>query len=415
MRFVVWFTVLFVVAVVAARTIGSNDGLVSFYWSGWRMDVSMNLFLIGLAGTCFVLVTAIQAVNALVGLPRRSREWRVARHDRVAQASLRDALAQYLGGRYGRARKAAQRALAAQANTPEMAQDNEFTVLGHLLAAGSAHRLQDRAQRDEQLARALDLSRRSAAARSAEEGARLLAAEWAIDDRDAPRALELLADLPPGVARRTHALRLKLQATRLARQPHEALKTARLLAKHQGFSDEAALGLIRALAAEVLDAAHDADQVRRVWQQLDPADRRDAFVAARAAARAAQLGASDDGRLWLRPFWDRLGELTADDRVALAHALVACVGGIGADWLPRLEAAQQAFAREGAVAYAVGCVLAERQLWGRARVGLQQAADDPLLPGAARRHAWRLLARLAEQQGDENATVRCQAAAASIG
>ena len=415
MRFAVWFTLLFVVAVVAARTLGSNDGLVSFYWSGWRMDVSMNLFLIGLAGTCFALVTAIRAVSALVGLPRRSREWRVARRDRVAQAALRDALAQYFGGRYGRAQKAAQRALAAQANTPEMAQDNEFTVLGHLLAAGSAHRLQDRAQRDEQLARALDLSRRSAAARSAEEGARLLAAEWAIDDRDAQRALDLLAELPPGVARRTHALRLKLQATRLARQPQEALKTARLLANHQGFSRDAALGLVRSLAFEVLDDARDADQVRRVWQQLDLADRRDAFVAARAATRAAHLGAPDDGRLWLRPFWDRLGDTGPDERAALAHALVACLDGIGADWLPRLEAAQQAFAREGAVAYAVGCALAERRLWGRARVGLQQAADDDQLSGAARRRAWRLLGQAAEAQGDEAAAARYQAAAAAVG
>ena len=35
----------------------------------------------------------------------------------------------------------------------------------------------------------------------------------------ARRALELLAELPPGAARRTHALRLKLKATRMARQP----------------------------------------------------------------------------------------------------------------------------------------------------------------------------------------------------
>ena len=77
---------------------------------------------------------------------------------------------------------------------------------------------------------------RSPAARSAEEGARLLAAEWALDDRDAPRAIELLNALPLGVARRTHALRLKLQAARLGRLPQEALKTARLLIKHQGFS-----------------------------------------------------------------------------------------------------------------------------------------------------------------------------------
>jgi len=415
MRTVIWFTLLFAVAVVAATTLGSNDGLVSFYWSGWRMDVSLNLFLLVLVGTCFALVTLIQAVNALVGLPRRAAEWRIARRDRSAQAWLRDALAQYFGGRYSRAHRSAQRALEIQSDTPELAQDNEFTVLGHLLAAGSLHRLQDRPLRDEQLSRALELARHSAAARSAEEGARMLAAEWALDDRDAPRALALLGELPPGVARRTHALRLKLQATRLARQPQEALKTARLLAKHQGFSKEAALGLLRSLAFEALDTGRDADQVRRAWQQLDPADRRDAFVAARAASRMALLGAPEDGRLWLRPFWDELGEFNAEDREALAQGLVACVGGIGADWLARLEAAWQAFPREGAIAFAVGCAMAERRLWGKARQALQQAADDETLPKTSRRRAWRQLAELAQEEGDPERAAQCYTAAAQIG
>ena len=415
MRAVVWFTLLFVVAVVAATTLGTNDGLVSFYWSGWRMDMSLNLFLLLLVGTCFALVTLIQAVNALVGLPRRALAWRVARRDRSAQAWLRDALAQYFGARYSRAHRSAQRALEIQSDTPELAQDNEFTVLGHLLAAGSLHRLQDRPQRDEQLRRALDLARHSAAARSAEEGARMLAAEWALDDRNAPRALELLADLPPGVGRRTHALRLKLQATRLARQPQEALKTARLLAKHQGFSKEAALGLLRSLAFEALDGGRDADQVRRVWQQLDPADRRDAFVAARAASRMALLGAAGEGRNWLRPLWDAPGDLNAEDREALAQGLVACVGGIGADWLPRLEAAWQGYPRDGAIAFAVGCAMAECRLWGKARQALQQAADDETLPKASRRRAWRQLAELAQEQADHERAAQCYAAAAQIG
>ena len=263
---------------------------MSFYWDAWRVDMSLNLFVLALLGTCFALVMLIQTVSSLVSLPRRAHEWRVARRDQSAQAWLRDALAQYFGGRYSRAQKSAQRALAIQTETPELAQNNDFTVLGHLLTAGSLHRLQDRTRRDEQLQRALDLAQRSAAARPAEEGARLLAAEWAVDDRDASRALDLLAGLPPGVARRTQALRLKLQAARLTKQPQEALKTARLLAKHQGFSKGAALGLLRALAFESLDTARDPDQVRRVWEQFDSADRRDAFVVARAA------GAHGDAR-----------------------------------------------------------------------------------------------------------------------
>jgi HemY protein len=414
MRVTIWFVLLFAVAVVAASTFGTNDGLASFYWGGWRLDVSLNLFLLVLVGTCFLIVTVIQALNALVGLPRRAREWRMARRDRSGQAALRDALSQYFGGRYTRAQKSAQRALAIQIETPELAQDNEFTVLGHLLAAGSAHRLQNRALRDEELRRALDIAGRSPSARSAEEGARLLAAEWALDDRDAPRALQLLADLPLGVARRTHALRLKLQAARLGRQAQEALKTARLLVKHQGFSQVAAIGLLRSLAFEALDTAHDLDQLRRLWNGLDSADRRDAFVAARAATRAMSFGAADDARAWLRPFFDRMTELGPEERASVAEALAGAVPGIGAEWLPRLESACAALPRDGGVALAAGCALAERGLWGKARALLEQAGEDATLAVAPRRKAWIALAELAAREGDPARAAQGYEAAARL-
>jgi HemY protein len=412
MRLAIWFVLLFAVAVVAAATFGTNDGLASFYWGSWRLDLSLNFFLLLLVGSCFLLVAVIQGVNSLVGLPRRAREWRTARRDRNGQAALREALAQYFGGRYTRAQKSAQRALAIQAETPELAQDNEFTVLAHLLAAGSAHRVQNRALRDEELRRALELSKHSPAARPAEEGARLLAAEWALDDRDATRAGELLNELPLGVARRTHALRLKLQAARLGRLPQEALKTARLLVKHQGFSAAAAAGLLRSLAFESLDTVHDADQLRRLWSSFDPADRRDPFIAARAATQASALGAHEDARLWLRPLWERFGELAAEERAAVAEALAGAVPGIGAEWLARLESASQALPRDGAVALAAGRALAERGLWGKARALLEQAGADPALPAAARRKAWIALAELATQDGDAARAARCFESAA---
>lgn len=414
MRLTIWFVLLFGVAVVAASTFGTNDGLASVYWGTWRLDVSLNLFLLLLIGTCFLIVAVIQGVNSLVGLPRRAREWRTARRDRTGQAALRDALAKYFGGRYTRAQKSAERALAIQVETPELAQDNEFTVLGHLLAAGSAHRLQNRGVRDEQLRQALQIAARSPAARSAEEGARLLAAEWALDDRDAARAAQLLAELPVGVARRTHALRLKLQSARLARQPHEALKTARLLVKHQGFSKVAADGLLRSLAFESLDTVHDLDQLRRLWNGFDAGERRDPFIAARAASRAARLGAAEDARLWLRPFWDGMSELGAEERAAVAQALADAASGIGPEWLPRLESASRAWPRDGAVAYAAGRAFADRELWGKARLLLEQAGDDPTLAQPARRKAWIALAELAAREGDPARAARCFETAARL-
>ena len=68
----------------------------------------------------------------------------------------------------------------------------------------------------------------------------MLGAEWALDDAQPERASAFLAALPAGVARRTLALRLRLKAARLAHRTLEALELARLLAKHQAFSETAA-------------------------------------------------------------------------------------------------------------------------------------------------------------------------------
>jgi HemY protein len=413
MRNVVWLVLLFAVAVVAALTLGDNAGMASFYWEGWRLDLSLNFFIVAALATGFAVVTAVQAVNALIGLPERAREWRSLRLERSAQAALREALAEYFSGRYSRAHKAAQRALTIRDETPVLTQDHEFRTLALLLAAGSLHRLQDRGRRDELLRRALRPARGSGSS-AVDDGARLLAAEWALDDRDGPRAEGLLAELQPGVARRTQALRLKLQAARLEQRPIDALHTARLLANHQAFSSTAAQGLLRSLAIEALESAHDADQLRRAWQQFDAADQRDAFVAARAARRAAQLAVPEEGRAWLRPLWDRLETLGADGRAEVALALVDVAAGLGADWLPRIEAAQRAFPTEPAVQAAVGAVLVEQQLWGKARRPLEIAAQDRLLASRARRQAWRALSRLAGEEGDEARALDCLQQAAAL-
>jgi HemY protein len=414
MRGIVWLILLFTAAVVAATLLGSNDGLVTLYWHGWRTDLSLNLFVILLVGTCVLGVAAVQAFSVLVSLPQRASEWRALQRERAAQAAFREALAEYFSARYGRARKAAQRALVLQSEAPGLQADADFRLLAQLLAAGSLHRLQDRPQRDQALAQALKAPRKAGGAQAADDAARMLAAEWALDDRDAPRALEMLAALPPGAARRTQALRLKLQAARMARQPLEALHMARLLANHQAFSSVVAQSLLRSLAGEALEGVHDVQQLRRLWGQFDAADRRDAQVTARAAQRAVQLQAHDDARQWLRPFWERLSELSREDRETVALAFIEACPGIGPDWLPRLESAVQAFGHEPAIVAAVGQAFAERQLWGKARRLLEQAAAAPGLPGRTRRAAWRQLAALAREEGQEARAADCDRAAAAI-
>lgn len=416
MRGVIWLLLLAVVAVVAASLLGPNDGLVSVYWGGWRTDLSLNLAVLLLVGLGAALLLGVQAINSLVSLPRRAGQWRALRRERAAEAALREAQAEYFAGRYGRAQKAAQRALVLQTDAEALAGDARFRLLARLLAAGSLHRLQDRRRRDAMVERALAERPGTAATGgvAGDDATRLLAAEWALDDRDAGRALEMLDALPPGAARRTQALRLRLQAARLARQPVEALRTARLLANHQAFSPLVAQTLLRSLAGDVLETAHDLQQLRRLWNQLDAGDRRDAQVAARAAQRAALLDGADDARQWLRPFWDRLAELSREDRDSVALALADARSGIGNDWLPRLELAAQSYGHEPAVVAAVGLALAERRLWGKARTLLEQAAASAALAPGLRRRAWRVLAEMARGEGDEARAQGHERAAASL-
>lgn len=428
MRGIVWLVLLFAVAVVAATTLGSNDGLVSITWSGWRTDLSLNLFVLLLIVACVVLFAVVQAIHAIGTLPKRAQAWRDLRKERTGQAALREALAEHFGGRWGRAVKAASRALELQRDNPLLRDDAEFGSLARLLAAASLQRLQDRRRRDEWLAPVLNRANESRRSQRADDALRLQAAEWALEDRDLLRAQQLLTELPAGVARRTQALRLKLQVTRAAGDHIQALHTARLLANHGAFTGLAAAGLLRTLAGESLEAAQDLAQLQRTWEQLDAADRLDPLVASRAAQRAAVLGgaarqagdeaeaaaAAQAGRQWLERFWDRIDELDAEQRLQVSLALIAVAEGIGHDWLPRLEAAQQRQGQHPAVLAAVGHAFAARLLWGKARRMLEAAAAVPTLPVTLRRRSWRRLAELARMESDEARAMHCDQQAAAL-
>ena len=137
-------------------------------------------------------------------------------------------------------------------------------------------------------------------------------------------------------------------------------------------------------------------------------------IAATPSWPLAALGVPADGRQWLRPLWSRLHELSAEQRAQVALALAVACEGIGIDWLQGTEAAQQTYVHEAAVQAAAGAVFAARGLWGKARRPLESAAADAHLEPAARRNAWRTLARLAREESDEERAVRCEQAAAAV-
>ena len=413
MRAALWLLALFGVAVAAALFAGNNQGTVTLYWPPYRIDLSLNMVVLLLVGSFVTIYAALRALAALLELPHQARRWRVQQKERAMHAALLDALTHMLGGRFIRSRKAAvaalsqEHALAAAGET--VPHGRQLRALAHMIAAESSHALQDGPTRESHLQDALQEApaRGSVNDQEMREGAQMRAARWALDDRDAHAALERLAALPQGAARRTLALRIKLKATRLARQTQDALDTARLLAKHRAFSPSAAQSIVRGLAIELINSAHDTAQLQRVWMSLEPAERNMPELAIHAAQRLAALGG--DGtlvRAWLLPVWERMVDLPDALAEHHAHKLVRALES-GLDeldpaWLARIEAAYQANPRDARLQYLAGMACRKRQLWGKAQQLLTQASLQ-LGDAGLRASAWRTLAELAEARGDDAA------------
>lgn len=413
MRVTFWLLALFGIAVAVALFAGNNQGTVTVFWPPWRVDLSLNMVLLVLFGAFTVLYGALRALSALFDLPRQARRWRVQQKERAMHSALLDSLSHLLAGRFVRARKAAELALAQEkslrAGGEKLANRVQVRALSHLLVAESAQSLQDRTSREEHLQSALDETARSSTASSQEtrEGAQLRAARWALDDRDAAAALQWLAELPQGAARRTLALRVKLKAARQARRTQEALETARLLAKHRAFSPAAAQSIVRGLASEMINGAHDTAQLLRVWEALEAAERAMPELAIHAAQRLIALGGDAAvARAWLLPAWElmtgRANTLGDVQRIRLVRALESGLGSVDPAWLARIEAAQQANPRDANLQYLAGMACMKRQLWGKAQQLLSNASMA-LQDAGLHRDAWVALAELAEQRGDEKA------------
>ena len=415
MRAALWLVALFAIAVAVALFAGNNQAVITLFWPPHRIDLSLNLALL-LAGGLFLLMhLALRALAAAASLPSQARRWRAQQKERAMQAALMDAIAHLLAGRFLRASRAAQGALAQErtlvALATELGPDSGYSpqrgvqlrALAHLVVAESAQALQNRPLRDEHLHLALEQSDQRLGAQT-REGIELRAARWALEDRDPLLALERLAQLPLGVGRRTLALRLRLKAARLAQRTPDALETARLLAKHRAFSPQAAQSIVRGLAIELLQAALDPRALQRAWLSLEEAERRMPEVAVQAASHLMDLGGEPvQARQWLLAAWEQVVQPEASAsqelQVRLVTTLERSLESIDDEWLARMEAALISRPRDANFQYLAGMACLSRQLWGKAQQLLSHAVLH-LSDTGLKRRAWRALAQLAEQRGD---------------
>jgi HemY protein len=422
MRAALWFLALFGIAVAVAVFAGNNDATVTLYWTPYRVDFSLNFVILALVFSFALIYAALRTATLLFDLPNKAKSWRALQKERAINAELFNAQSHFIAGRYIRSRKSALLALSLDKSrehthlnkismaTELVGNEPQLRVLAHVMAAQSAHALQDRVARDDHLKQALE-NKNHRASLDTREGTQLLAASWALDDRDASTALKWLAQLPGGAARRTLALRLKLKAAQLDNSSVEALATTRLLAKHHAFSQDAAPSLIKSLVLKRLDDARDATQLQATWRELDISDRLQVEIALHASYKLSTMnGQAQQVTDWLLPAWQELtgsvgglNNLNSTRCTELMQTLEAVLtaqkepGDLA--WLTRIEKAQLANPRDARLQYLAGIACKSHQLWGKAQQQLSQAALQ-LIDAYLKRRAWCALAELAEQRGD---------------
>jgi len=389
-----------------------NDSTLTVFWPPHRVDLSLNMVLL-LLGLLFVLMhVALKALAALFAIPGQAKLWRVRHQERVMYSALLDALSHLIAGRFIRARKAAELVLAREAamtRSGDAAPDAaRLRVLSHLLAAESAQALQDKSAREVHFQQALSQAALHEAS-STRDGVLLRAVRWSLEDRDAGAALVWLDQLPLGVGRRTVALRLRLKVTRLAGHTAGALETARVLVKPRAFSDSAGRSLVRALALELLQTAHDPAALQTVWGKLDVSEKCMPEVATAAAGRLLRLGGDAHTAFeWLLPVWDRMIDatmgLSQEQKIILIRVMEngfsATVEAIDTAWLSRIEHAQRMQPGDANLLYLAGVACLHLKLWGKAQQLIRQALPRLNDAGLLTR-AWQVLAELAQRQGDE--------------
>ena len=429
MRAALWLLSLFALAAAGAWFAGNNQGTVTLFLSPYRVDMSLNLVILIFVSVVLLVVVAQQALSALFALPKQAQRWRLQQKERAAHAALLDAISHFMAGRFLRARKSAQTALEKEAlmQAAGLALDHAVSLrtVSHVMAAESAHALQDKTLRQHHLAQAAVQAQMAPTAerQTLTEGVQLRAARWLLDDRDAEASLERLKVLPPAVGRRMVALRLLLKASRLAGQTAQALDTAVLLAKHRAFTPLAAESLVRGLILEWLTQVRDADGVQKLWQKLSPAQRKMPDVAAEVALRFMTLGGpASTARLWLEPLWAPLqgGALAQWSPLQMLRVVQALERSQPDPQAPdarqalaRAESLQQAHPRDPRLQYLAGMVCLRQRLWGKAQALLSQAAKGLQEP-ELQRGTWLALAELAEQREDAVAAAQAWKQAARV-
>lgn len=389
MRWLTWALALALLAAAVSLLLQVNAGNVAFLVPPYRLDVSLNLFLIALLAVLAMVYWAARALQKMVDFPERVRLYRARREEIGGQQALVEAVRSLLEGRFARAEKAAR-----------TAQSSDTTAgVATLIGARAAHRMQEYDRRDEWLARAVEM-------RDVEMARLVTSAEMWSEQRENEAALGAIERLQASGARHIHAMRIALNTSLQAGRWDEALKALRALEKRKALHPVLARRLKVIVHRELLQAQRlDPPSLEAAWTAIPASDRAIPELALAGArllngAGRGGLAAGIIERALEQPCneWDEVC-LRLLDEYARAQSFPA------RNQLERVERwladSPDENAFRAVALRAAGLLCLREQLWGKSKSYLTESLQISKQPSTLL-----ALARLAEALGDEAEAAR---------
>jgi HemY protein len=376
MRGLLWFLLLFVIAVALAIFGHPNAGHVMIIYAPYRMDMSLNTCVIAIIVVFFMLYAITRLIRAIFTMPRRVAALRARARVKKAHDALLEATGNLFAGRFARAEKAARASLADEANR---------SAAG-LIAAQAAHEMREYTRRDSWLAQVDD--------EPWQEARLMTSARMNASAHDAQGALAMLDEMPPRGVRRIQAQKIALRAHQQLKNWDAVHHLAKALEKREALHPAVAVKL-RQLAAENLlrERQHDADALMALWRSFSTVERH----TPRLADLAAQLLVKLDCALHARRIVEEALAQNWDAR--LLHRYPDTAGDDALPLIQKAEAWQREHPDDVDLLFALGLLCEKQQLWGKAQAFLEaalKATDNATL--AVRGH--RALAQLYEHLGE---------------
>ncbi len=348
-RLLLWLLGLCALAVGLVIAARQNDGFVLIQWSPWRIELSLNLFIVSLLLGVALLYSVFHFIDGLMRMPARAARYRARQRRRRAVTALRDAARLYFEGRYGHAQRSARVAV----------EGGESPGLAALIGARAAHAMREQTQADDWLRQAERFDELKTARLMTE-------ADILTDRREFSEALERIDVLQSGGQRHVAALRLAMRARRGLADWSGLLRVVRLLQKHRALTPEQAAPVRRQAH---LGALHDLDpaELDAYWKALPAAEREDAQVVRAMAEALVAAGQTAQARKLIE---SRLEQGWESSLLALyAHT----DGGDALGRIAKAEAWLRDHPDDAELLLALGRLCRTQQLWGKAQSYLEAA------------------------------------------